>query len=71
VTEINQHVGVNQRDLITEVSPDHNLNAFTFGDTNNRLSHTTGRSDKCDAKFCHRRYGEPFKQRRLPDRRIL
>src|SRR5438046_5110877 len=71
MTEINQHVRVSQRDFITEISPGHNLNAFAFGDTKDRLPHATGRADKCDVKSCHRRYGEPFKERRFPKRRIL
>src|SRR5438067_7733570 len=71
MTEIKQHVRVSQRDFITEIRPGHNLNAFAFGDANDRLPHSTRSADKCNTKFCHQRYGEPFKKRRFPTRRIL
>jgi hypothetical protein len=54
MTEIKQHVRVSQRDFITEISPGHNLNAFAFGDTNDRLPHPTRRAHKCNTKSCHR-----------------
>src|SRR5205814_9645526 len=71
MTEIKQHVRVKQRDFITEISPGHNLNAFAFGDTNDRLPHTTGCADQRHANLathilvdiesaCLRSYGRNF-----------
>src|SRR5438270_1937612 len=54
MTEINQHLGLSQSNLITEINSGDNVDAFTFRDTNDRLPHATGRAHQRDTQYCHK-----------------